>query len=174
MTDRHDRLIIILHWLTALLIIALWVMGQTVDIVPSGPNRIAYRSLHIVFGFVLAILLPIRIFWRLSGTRMLPPLDTGLMAGLARLMHAVLYLLMIAAIVVGVMNTWVRGDSLFGLWSFTSFAPGDRDLRRAIGGWHELAANATLFAAILHAGAALYHHHIQRDATLRRMLPWSA
>jgi cytochrome b561 len=27
---------------------------------------------------------------------------------------------------------------------------------------------------ILHAGAALYHHHIQRDPTLRRMLPWPA
>ena len=45
---------------------------------------------------------------------------------------------------------------------------------RLIHGWHELAANAILIVAGLHAAAALFHHYILRDATLRRMLPWAA
>ena len=42
---------------------------------------------------------------------------------------------------------------------------------RLIHGWHALAANAILIVAGLHAAAALFHHFILRDATLRRMLP---
>jgi cytochrome b561 len=41
-----------------------------------------------------------------------------------------------------------------------------------IGGWHALAANAILVVAGVHAAAALFHHYILRDPTLRRMLPW--
>jgi cytochrome b561 len=43
---------------------------------------------------------------------------------------------------------------------------------RLIGGWHALAANTVVIIAGVHAAAALFHHYILRDATLRRMLPW--
>ena len=65
----------------------------------------------------------------------------------------------------------MRGDSIFGLFSVPSIAPGDRALRRLVGGWHETAANLVLILAGLHAAAALFHHWALRDGVLRRMLP---
>ena len=53
-----------------------------------------------------------------------------------------------------------------------AYDPGNRSLTRLVHGWHALAANTVLIAAGLHAAAALFHHFILRDATLRRMLPW--
>ena len=50
--------------------------------------------------------------------------------------------------------------------------PGDRALVHQIGDWHALAANALLIVAGVHAAAALFHHYILHDETLRRMLPW--
>ena len=52
--------------------------------------------------------------------------------------------------------------------------PGDRALVHQIGDWHALAADAVVIVAGLHSAAALFHHFVLRDATLRRMLPWGA
>ena len=90
---------------------------------------------------------------------------------LAKLIHAVLYVALAVALVAGVANTWVRGDSFFGLFKLVSFAPGDRATRLLIGSVHELATNAILVVAGFHAAAALFHHFVQRDGVLRRMVP---
>ncbi len=171
-TPRHGRTIIVLHWLTAVLVGLLWVIGQTIDFAPRGPLRVDYRSVHIVLGGLLAVVLVTRIVWRLRRGDVLPPLDRGLLLWAAKAVHFVLYGLMVAVVGLGITNAWVRGDSLFNLASIPSFAPGDTALRRSIGGWHEWAANAVLIVAGLHAAAALFHHFVLRDATLRRMLPW--
>ena len=70
----------------------------------------------------------------------------------------------------GLFNTWVRGDNLFDAFSLPSFAPGNKPLRHQVEDLHALAANALLAVAALHAAAALAHHFIFKDAVLRRML----
>lgn len=170
---RHDRVAIWLHWITALLVALLWIAGQTIDFAPRGPLRVDYRSLHIVMGASLAVVLIVRLAWRLSGKRILPPLEHGPLALAAQAMHGLLYILLATVVIIGVRYELVRGDSLFGLWSVPSIAPGDKALRESVGDWHALAANAVVIAAALHAAAALYHHFVRRDATLRRMLPWT-
>jgi cytochrome b561 len=171
-TPRHGITIIVLHWLTAALVGLLWVIGQTIDFAPRGPLRVDYRSVHIVCGVSLAVVLATRVIWRIRYGDMLPPLDRGLLLWVAKAAHFALYGLMIAVVGLGIANAWVRGDSLFNVVSIPSFAAGDTALRRSIGGWHEWAANAVLIVAGLHAAAALFHHFVLRDATLRRMLPW--
>jgi len=170
--SHHDRAVIVLHWLTAVLVAALRIIGQTIDFAPSGPLRVDYRSLHIVLGGTLGMVIVVRAIWRATRGGMLAPLDRGLLLAIARLVHWVLYILLFVTVGLGLANAWVRGDSLFNLFSIPSFAPGDKALRELIGDWHALAANAILIVAGLHAAAALFHHFVLRDATLRRMLPW--
>ncbi len=163
---RYDAKTILLHWLTALLVAALWCMGQTIDWYPRA-LRIDARSAHITVGLILAVVLALRVVWRGTGGRALPAADSGLLHMLARAMHYLLYLLAIGAVALGVCNAWVRGDTLFGLFSLPGYAP----LRRTVGGLHAEAANILLILAGLHALAALFHHFFLRDGTLRRMLP---
>ncbi|MDR3536446.1 MAG: cytochrome b/b6 domain-containing protein [Acetobacteraceae bacterium] len=169
---RHDPTTILLHWLTAALVVVLWTIGQTVDFAPSGALRVDYRSVHIVLGATLAVVLVARIAWRLTRNGMLPALDTGLLLLVARATHFALYVLLVAAVGLGLANAWIRGDSLFNLFTIPSIAPGDKVLRGNVEDWHALAANAVLIVAGVHAAAALFHHLFLRDATLRRMLPW--
>ena len=49
----HDPTTVALHWISALLVVLLWTIGQTVDVFPNGPLRIDYRSVHIVLGVTL-------------------------------------------------------------------------------------------------------------------------
>jgi cytochrome b561 len=167
---RYDRGSIVLHWLTAALVGLLWVLGQTVDWFPKGEPRIAARSLHIVLGISLALVLAWRIGWRLRAGITLPPV-AGWPGKVAALMHKALYLLLIVTLSLGVANAWVRGDTIFDLFTIPAFDPGNKSLRETVEDWHGLAANILLFAALLHAAAGLLHHYLFNDDVLQRMLP---
>ncbi len=169
---RHDPTTIAFHWITALLVVVLWTIGQTVDFAPNGPLRIDYRSVHIALGVCLGLVLLGRLAWRFGWRTQLPPIGDGLLLAFARITHWLLYALLIVTVGLGIANVWVRGDVVFNLFQVPAYEPGNRALMHLIGGWHALAANAVLIVAGVHAAAALFHHYILRDATLRRMLPW--
>jgi len=172
--DRYDTPTIVLHWMTAVLVVVLWLSAQVIDWFPQGAPRTNMRSVHIALGVVLAVVLLYRIAWRrLEGAR-LPRLGHPVLARAAAAVHVALYVLLVIEIALGVTNEWVRGDSIFNLFTIPSFAPGDRALRRQINGYHELVANTILVVAGLHAAAGLVHHYVWNDGVLRRMwpVPW--
>ncbi len=170
---HYDRRSIWLHWLTAVLVISLWCVGQTIDWFPKGMPRITVRSLHICAGAVLGFLLLYRIWWRSTAGAKLPPASTGVPQMLARAVHVLLYLALIVTVALGVFNAWERGDNLFNLVKIPAFDPGNKDLQASIEDFHGLAANVLLALAAAHAAAALLHHYYWKDQVLRRMLPAS-
>jgi cytochrome b561 len=167
---RYDTPTIFLHWLTATLVVVLWIIGQTVDF-PRGVLRIDYRSVHVVLGVVLAGVLLTRLAWRIWRGLTIPPDRHRLLAAAAKAIHWALYLLLFVAVTVGFVYEWARGDSFFNLFRLPGFAHGDRSLIHMIGGWHALAANSVVIIAGLHALAALSHHYVVRDDVLIRMAP---
>lgn len=169
---HYDRRTVALHWLTAALVISLWLLGQTIDWFPKGNWRVFARSTHISFGVALAFVLIARLSWRFSTRAVhLPPAGTGWPNRVATITHGLLYVLLVAAVALGIANTWIRGDTIFNLFKIPSFDPTDKDLRETIEEWHALAANTLLVVALLHAVAALLHHFVWKDGVLRRMLP---
>jgi cytochrome b561 len=169
--ESYDIATVVLHWTTAALVIVLWLSAQVIDWFPDGPARTNVRSVHISLGVLLAVVLAYRIMWRtLAGARV-PPLGHPRLARIASFTHVLLYVLLVVAVLLGALNAWVRGESLFNVFTITSFAPGDRALRRQINGYHELVANTILVVAGFHALAGLAHHYLWKDDTLRRMGP---
>jgi cytochrome b561 len=168
-SEKYDRTTISLHWITAGLVVILWIIGQTADWLPDGPLNTDYWSIHVVLGFALVAVIAWRIIWRNSGGNRLPAADTGVLNGVAQATHYGLYVLLLAAVVLGIINAFVRGYNLFDLMSLPQI--GDRAMRKPITHWHGLAANLLLGLAGLHAAAALFHHYILRDGVLARMAP---
>ncbi|MDP9125062.1 MAG: cytochrome b/b6 domain-containing protein [Pseudomonadota bacterium] len=168
---RYDRRTLALHWLTAALVVALWLLGQTIDWFARGDPRAIARSAHIALGVVLALVLARRIWWRFGGGVHLPPTGAGVADRLATATHTLLYLLLVGTVLLGVANAWVRGDTLFLLWKIPAFDAGNTALRKSVEELHSWAANLLLIVAGLHAAAALLHHFVLKDGVLRRMLP---
>ena len=167
---RYDRGTIALHWLTAALVVVMWLIAQFIDdFQPAG--RIYARSSHILLGLLLIGVLVVRLVWRATGGRKLPPAATGPMQVAATAVHYVLYALLIALLAAGVANALVRGDNILNLYQLTSIAPGNTALRHNVEDVHGLLANAILILAGLHAAAALVHHFVWKDQVLRRMIP---
>jgi cytochrome b561 len=168
-SEKYDRTTISLHWITAGLVVVLWIIGQTADWLPDGPLNTDYWSIHVVLGFALVAVIAWRIIWRNSSGNRLPAADTGVLHMVAQATHYGLYLLLLAVIVLGIINAFVRGYNLFDLVSLPQI--GDRAMRKPITDWHGFAANLLLGLAGLHAAAALFHHYIVRDSVLARMIP---
>lgn len=169
--DTYDSRSILLHWLTAVLVVGLWIAGQIIDFFPRGTPRVTMRSLHITFGLLLGIVLIVRVAWRRSGGAKLAPADPGTLGRVAVGVHHLLYALVAVTVVIGITSVWVRGDTLFNLFTVPAFDPSDKQLRRTVVEFHELAANTLLIVAGLHAAAALWHHYVRKDRVMRRMWP---
>lgn len=169
--QTYDRKTILLHWITAVLVVGLWSVGQTIDWFPKGVPRTFARSTHILVGVALLIVVIMRIEWRGSGGRRLPSADLGWVAWLAKSTHWALYGLLLSTLVLGVTNALIRGDNILGLFTIPSIAPGNKALRESIEEWHGLSANILLALAAFHAAAGFFHYFIRRDNVLGRMIP---
>jgi cytochrome b561 len=160
-----------LHWISAALVMVLWLLGQSIDLFPKGTPRITVRSLHITLGIFLGVVLLVRLLWRRSGGAKLPVADPGFLGRLAVAVHHLLYALLAAGVLAGIAYVWIRGDTLFNWFSVPAFDPGNKALRESAGEVHELLANLLLIVAGLHALAAVWHHRVLKDGVLRRMWP---
>ena len=167
--ERYDRRTVRLHWLTAVLVVSLWTLGQTIDWFPKGLPRSSARSTHIALGLLLAVVLVARIGWRATGGRRLPPIERGWAVAVAKWTHVLLYVGLCTTVGLGIANAWIRGDSLFGVIGFPAYDPANKALRTWVEDWHGLSANALLVVAGLHACAGLVHHFVLKDGVLRRM-----
>jgi cytochrome b561 len=166
--ERFDRTTILLHWVVALLVPGLWLVGQLADSLPKGPIRSIAWSNHVTVGFLLFVVLAVRIIWRLGSGRRLPGIGSRLVQSAARAVHLLLYVLLLTVLVLGIVNAFVRGYSLYGLVKLPQL--GDKEWRHAITDWHGFVANLLLGLAVLHASVALAHHYLWKDHVLRRML----
>ena len=171
MNPTYDRRTIVLHWLTAILVLLLWVAGQTIDWFPRGTPRITARSLHIAVGVLLGVVLVLRLYWRATGGAKLPPASPGLAGAAAKGMHWLLYALLAFMVLLGLALVWFRGDTIFNLFTVPKFDPNSRELAHAAGDLHGLVANLLLIMAGLHAAAAIAHRWMGNRAVLRRMWP---
>ncbi|QBB72593.1 cytochrome b [Pseudolysobacter antarcticus] len=167
----YDSKTIWLHWITAVLVVALWCLGETIDWFPRGTGRIAARSVHICLGISLGLILCYRLYWRIFAGRRLPLATSGLIQALSTLVLVALYATLFGTVVLGVANAWIRGDTLFNLFTIPAFDPGNKALREQVEDLHGLFANGLLILAGFHAAAALVHHFLLRDNVLQRMLP---
>lgn len=162
-----------LHWLVAALVAGLVAAGLVMTNLGDGDLKNGIYELHKSFGLVvLAALLPRAVLRALRGAP--PPVPMPAWQRLAsRVSHGLLYALAVLVPVLGWAGTSAccAPVTWFGVLPLTLPIGGGMDTGAAILGVHRVLALTLAALATLHAAAALHHHFIRRDATLRRMLP---
>lgn len=162
---------IALHWLTAALILGLAAVGLLMTELPTSPMKIQVYALHKSFGLTVLALTVLRLSWRLlAGSP--EALPAGKLQSLAaRSVHGMLYALLFATPLSGWLYNSASGFPLrwFGMPMpklFTGFNPALKQLAHAL---HENLFYLLAALLVLHAGAALFHHYVRKDDTLKRM-----
>lgn len=169
--QRYDSVARSLHWASALLIAAAFVMGLTIDALPRD-SRPPYLNLHVLVGLAVVVLALVRLGWR-AGHAAPPPANSGPLATLAlKLGHGALYLLMLVVPLIGFAPLFARGRGInFGLFQIASPIERTKDWIGPTTEVHEIAAYALIALAVGHAAAAVYHQVALKDGLMLRMMP---
>lgn len=168
-----------LHWLIAILILAMLAIGfYAAEVVGlRSPEGFQWIQRHKSLGILVLAVVLVRILWRLQGT--VPALPGHVQSWervAARGVHFLLYFLMLAMPLTGwaVVSTSSSGlkTEIFGLFTLPHLLGPDKVLHGLFEEVHELLAFTLLAVVAVHVAAALKHHFIDRDDVLKRMLPW--
>jgi cytochrome b561 len=169
---RYSTPAIALHWLVALLVFVGFPLGLYMVDLPLSPDKLRLYSYHKWIGVTLLVLAVLRVLWRMTHTP--PPLPAGIAAWqrrASRIVHGLLYLLLIAIPLSGWLMSSAKGFQTvwFGVLPLPDLVGKDKALGDLLAGVHK-ALNFTLLALVaLHVGAALQHHFIERQPFLQRM-----
>lgn len=173
-TGRYDSQSIALHWLMLLLIAAVYACIELREFYPKGSDiREGMKAWHFMLGLTVLVLVVIRVIIRIG--RAAPPITPeppAWQSFLSRLVHLALYLFMIGMPVAGwlLLSTSGKPIPFFGL-ALPSLMGENKELGGQIKELHEAVGSLGYYLIGLHALAALAHHYLIKDDTLRRMLP---
>lgn len=171
---RYSVVAIALHWLAALLILCNLGLGVSMVDLPFSPLKFRVYGWHKWVGITVFLLACLRLAWR-HVHRPPPPVampDWQRRASVAT--HAALYTLMLAIPISGWIYSSSTGVSVayLGLIPLPDLVAKDKALAAVLKAVHVTLNFALVSLVIVHLGAALKHHFVDRDGVLARMLPF--
>ena len=173
-THRYHPAAIWLHWLMFLLLIAVYGFIEFRELFEKGTEpRELMKTIHFMLGLCVLLLVSARIFTRL--TNAVPPIVPTLAAwqrAVSALIHFLLYVWMVTMPILGwlMLSAADKTIPFFGL-ELPALIGADKEFAKTLKGIHEWLGVAGYWLIGLHVVAGLFHHLVQRDNTLLRMLP---
>jgi cytochrome b561 len=164
-----------LHWLTMLLVLAMFGLGiAMVYLVPdTAPVSHRLYNLHESLGLVVLVQMLARLIYRLGHRPAALPADVPrVFHQVGHANHMLLYVLLLAQPVVGLLAD--NADGFQVNWFEVAQVPAalnkDKALADQLWALHWYGALLIALLACAHVGSALYHAVVRRDGVLRRML----
>ncbi|MBC6445250.1 MAG: cytochrome b [Alphaproteobacteria bacterium GM202ARS2] len=188
-SERYGTVAMALHWVVAALFLALYVSVYYRQwfTEPKTEANWSALQLHLSFGVTMAVFVVLRVLYKLWSQ---PPQEvpgTPLEHRAAKSVHWTLYAVMIIMPITGYLGTGADTE-FFGLFDITQFRHTGM-YETVVQGWLGLTweqfeppidfvhkQGGAYFVWVLigvHVSAALFHHFVRKDNTLRRMLPVS-
>lgn len=175
-----------IHWLTALLFLGAYLSVYyrhwfTEAKTPENWNAL---QIHLSFGVTIGVLVLLRVIWRLMNIAPTQETGSALEHKAAKLGHYALYAVMIIMPVTGYLGTGVATEFFFmfeiekfsNTWVFTQLIQEGLGIsfetfEKPIDFIHKDILGAWLVWMLIagHVVAALYHHFVRKDRTLKKM-----
>ena len=162
--ERYHPLLVFLHWLIALLVFAALAAGIFLKGLPNTPSKLVPLDIHMTLGTLILFLMIARLYTRYM-TKRPAAVDSGssLINKLAGLVHALLYVTVVAMAIAG-----MGIASQAGLNTPGASLPVDFFAFPARYG-HKYIAIFLSVLIIVHVGGWAYHQFVKKDKLLSRM-----
>jgi superoxide oxidase len=174
-TDRYALPMVVLHWLMLVILAAVLLLVEWLHYIPKDDTafRGVVRDWHKSLGLLVLALVWVRLALRLvTTTPPITPAPPRWQRWAGNAVHVALYAVMIATPIAGwlMSNANGRTAAFFGL-VLPALLAENKPLARQIYEVHETLGHALMVLVGIHAAAGLFHHYVQKDNTLARMLP---
>lgn len=172
--QRYGKFPMALHWITVILIIAVYACIELREFYPKGTDmRNGLKNWHFMLGLTVWGLTLFRLVVRLFNRA--PPLDSSISMWqrfAATSMHFALYAFLMVMPLLGwaTLSAEAKPIMWFGLQVPALIGPNE-SLAKQLEDIHGWLGTFGYFLIGAHALAALFHHYFKRDTTLLRMLP---
>ena len=171
--QKYGALSIGLHWLIAVAIFGLFGVGLWMTSLSYySPWYRTAPDLHKSVGAIIFLLMVIRVFWRVvSPAPKAIATHSSSVKLLSKLGHVSLYLGTFTVLISGYLISTAEGKGIviFNAFEIPALFAGSAAQADIAGLVHLYVAWALVLAAAGHGLAAIKHHFIDKDATLKRM-----
>lgn len=161
------------HWVIFLLVLVMIPLGYFMDDVIDKATRAQVVNIHKLLGVLILVLMLLRALWALTNVKPVLPFQTpAWQRRIELLVHAVLYLALIAMPLSGLVGSVAAGrpPHLYGFNIELPISQSKDVAHFAFDSVHAPLAVILIVLISFHILAALYHHFIKRDDILRRMV----
>lgn len=170
---HYTRTAIVLHWLMAALLVALFCLGIYMHDLPLSPQKLRLYAWHKWAGVSAFFLVLARLAWLLAHRPpALPASMSGWQAASARVLHLMLYVFMIAVPLSGWLMSSAKGFQTvyFGVMPLPDLVQKNKELGDLLQTLH-FSLNLCLAASVVvHVAAVVKHRLLDRDDVFQRML----
>ncbi len=164
-----------LHWgFLILLVLAYITIEFRSEFERGSTGRIFMVQSHFWLGISIFALSVPRLLLRIK--RGIPPINPPLASWqnfIGKLIHVAIYIFLFAQPLLGMATAWTDGKAImlpFTGIELPALLAENEELAHQLEDIHKTAANAFYFLVGFHVLAALHHHFIRKDDTLKRML----
>jgi cytochrome b561 len=173
--ERYGAVARFFHWTIGILILGMLVMGTIMGDIPNGPDKFWVYSIHKATGITILALVVLRLIWKLINWNL--PRDLNHPAHehwLSTFVHWGFYALMIGMPLSGWALTSAANSTInwYGFFSVPKITVPDQNFRDAMEYAHETIATLLWVFIGLHVAGVIKHLVIDKDSTLRRMVPF--
>jgi cytochrome b561 len=172
MEARYNRTARALHWLVAILLLEQLVFGWWLGEVPRNtPDRGYYTNLHKSIGMLIALVIFLRLGWRLThAAPALPQSMKRWQQGLSKFSHYGMYLCMLIMPLSGYVasNFSRHGVKFFNAIHFPPWGIDDQQIYAFFNQTHKVTAVVLVVLICIHVLAAL-QHGLRRDGIITRI-----
>jgi cytochrome b561 len=174
LTTQYHLSSLVLHWLMLALFVFVYASIELRVLFEKGTAaRDLMKTTHFTLGLLMFSLVWLRLAMRARyAAPLTQPVPSAWQAIAGKLAHVTLYLIMVGMPLAGWLMLSAEGKPIpFFFLELPALIAKNKELAHQIKEVHELVGTAGYFLIGAHATAALFHHYILRDSTLRQMLP---
>jgi cytochrome b561 len=161
------------HWTLALLIVGMLSYGWWMNHMAARPDRFFHRSIHADIGYVVLLLMVLRLIWRWMNPVPALPADAPRWERLsARVSHFALYAVTMVVALLGWAHSGAHKPDYsdwFGLFRVPQFTSPDKANADLYEDWHIWSAYLLIALVTIHILAALFHMLVRDDNVVARM-----
>jgi cytochrome b561 len=162
------------HWVLGVTILGMLAYGWWMNHIPARPDRFFHRSIHADIGYLLLLLMVVRLIWRGMNPTPALPADTPRWQRIAaQVSHGALYAVTILVAMLGWAHSGAHKPDYadwFGLFRVPQITSPDRAVAQAYEDRHIFFAYVLLALIVIHTAAAAWHHFAKRDRVTSRMI----
>jgi cytochrome b561 len=153
------------HWVIAILVFFQVAAGINLHFMEFSMQKDSFIEIHKIFGSSLLILVFLRLMWRFYNSKPSNKDIPVMHVVVSKIVHIILYTLMILIPIQGMLMTWTGGYdvSILGLFNLPRLVEENLMIYDQFKNFHYYFALLLTFTFIIHLSAGLYHRFFAAD-----------